>query len=171
MSGEAERKGRGGKRGAVVGSFERQSQRMDQEVPVALEQVLLLASQDEAFKTALLDDPSAALGGRGLSLRPSEAATLGAMPRSVLEATIGRLDPARQRNTRFVKAVTTAAVAGTMVLSTSMLACFGGIAPDGDWDADRDADTGTGSDADADGQGDADQGDADEAQGSGGGGK
>jgi hypothetical protein len=158
--------GRGGKRGAVVGSFERQNQHMDQEVPVALEQVLLLAAQDEAFKGELLADVSAALDGRGLSLRQSEAATLRAMPRSVLEATIGRLDPSKQRNTRFVKAVTTAAVAGTMVLSSSMLACCGGIAPD--WDSGPDADQ-----ADAD-QGDADQvdadgadADADEAQGSG----
>lgn len=126
---------------APIGSKERHKLNSEQEIPVSLEQVLLRAARDEDFRDALLDDREAALEASGFSLRPSEVMSLKAMPDQVLRTTIERLDPPKQRNQRFAKAVATA-VAGSVLFAVSCDAADGGADPN--WpeqDAGDDADT------------------------------
>lgn len=113
---------------APVGSKERHKLNSEQEIPVSLEQVLLRAARDEDFRHALLDDREAALEANGFFLRPSEVVTLQAMPDKVLRTTIERLDPPKQRNQRFAKAVATA-VAGSVLFAVSCDAVDGGADP------------------------------------------
>lgn len=145
---------------APVGSKERHKLNSEQVIPVSLEQVLLRAARDEGFCEALIADRVTAFEDSGFTLRPSEVMILKAMPDQVLRTTIERLNPPKQRNQRFAKAVATA-VAGSVLFAVSCDAVDGGVNPN--WPED---DAGAGDDAGNDASNDA--GDGGPPSGSGG---
>jgi hypothetical protein len=108
--------GKTGKPGEVRGSCQRRGLRAKSEIPVNIERVLLRASEDEAFRERLLEDPAAALEGE--SLTGSERAMLLAMNRTILVTLIDRFAPGKKPRGRFAKKVA-AAVAGTLILTTA----------------------------------------------------
>jgi hypothetical protein len=138
MSSDTERDG---PRAMPVGARSRTYLERDQEIPVSLERLLLAAARDPELRQAVLADREAALAARGIELRQSELDMLSAMPEPVLRATLDRLDPSRQRDKHFARAVA-AAVAGTMLFTASCVTpVAGGIDPgpvDGGADADGD---------------------------------
>ena len=97
MSDEIKRAGRSG---PIKGSWKRRGVSNDAEVPVNLERILIMASQDEQFRELLYDNRNEALSRSGISFTPSEEAVFSAMPRQMLEAMISRFKPARQSNQR-----------------------------------------------------------------------
>ncbi len=92
-------------------------------VPVGLEQVLFIAAREPDFRSALLRDRGAATMDRGLSLEPSEMATLGAASSSQLEAMIDGLDTSTESQDRraFMRAV--AATVVTIAAGAGAVAC------------------------------------------------
>ena len=152
--------GRGGKRGAVVGSFKRKGLRRDAEVPVNLEHVLLVAAEDPEFRLRLLEDPRAAIAAAGLRLTASELALLTTLNRQTLETMIAHLDPGKQRNKRLARTVATAALVGGMLIAScddsNTEAAAGGVDADTDIDSDGDTDTDSDSDTDTDADTDTD---------------
>ena len=104
------------RRWEVKGSHERKGQKLELEIPVSLELVLIRASKDAAFRDALLEDPGAALEEQGIEMTPSEMAMLLSMSRGVLETTIDRFRPEVHGRSHFARKVATA-VAGSLVVS------------------------------------------------------
>ena len=149
MNDETKRAGRGG---PIKGSWKRRGLAIDAQVPVNLERILIMAAQNEEFRTLLYDNRNEALSQSGIIFTPSEQAMFSAMPQQMLEATISRLKPARQRNRSFAKTVAAAAVAGGMIIAS--YACSdpvcGGSGSDIDSDSDTDTDSDTDSDTDTD---------------------
>lgn len=87
--------------------------RATQAVPVGIERVIFVASQDPAFRAALLRDAERAVRARGLSLRESEWAMLRAVPIERLLAAAERIDtsPANVERRGFMRAVAAGAMA------------------------------------------------------------
>lgn len=153
------KKGRSGHRGSLVGSWQRKELKSEVSIPVNLERILLLASENSLFHELLLSNPKRAVLEYGLPLTVSEQHMLAAIPAKTLEKMIQRLKPSRLKNDRFVGQVA-AAVAGTMITVAST--CCTGDAPDVPYDAGDDAAADVDADADADSDADADvDGDAD----------
>jgi hypothetical protein len=98
-----------------VGSVEKQRREREVEIPVNVERTLMRAASDPGFRQLLLSDRASAL--QELRLTASERAVLEAMPSHLLEPLLDRLD-ARKRPSRFAVGVA-AAVAGTMLLTSS----------------------------------------------------
>jgi hypothetical protein len=146
MSDEIKRAGRSG---PIKGSWKRRELTIDTQVPVNLERILIMAAQDEQFRTLLYDNRDEALSKSGIAFTPSEQAVFSAMPQQMLETMISRLKPARQRNRRFLRSVTAAAMVGGMLIASHACSEFdsGGIGPDIDSDSDGDTDTDTDEDA------------------------
>lgn len=111
-----------------VGSHERQKLKVDAEVPVNLERVLLEAAQDEVFCNTLITDGARALAEKGFSLRTSEQAMLSTMSSDALEKMVERLRPDKLKRSTFAKYVVTA-LAGSMIVTASS-ACGG---EESDW--------------------------------------
>jgi hypothetical protein len=118
--------------------------RQELEIPVSLELVLIRASREEAFRTALLEDPVAALEAGGIEMKPSERAVLLSMSRGVLETMIDRFRPEVHGRSLFARKVATA-VAGSLVVgvvscgepaseSDVIIDAVGGVGPDMPWD-------------------------------------
>jgi len=146
-------------RGDLVGSFKRKGMYNEVQVPVNIERVLLRAAEESAFRDRLLEEGSGALEGEGLEATAGERAMLDAAPREMLEVMIRKLDPARQRNKKFLKKVAAAAVFGGMLVASCDSgndAQSGGADPDADVDDDTDTDTDTEGDTDTDTDTDAD---------------
>lgn len=143
--GNGDQRRRAGRRGDLVGCFERKNIVQEVTIPISLEQVLLRAASDSTFRDALLEDRIAALAEWGIELRPSELSTLESMPRKALEVTILRLDPQKQRNSAFARTVASA-VAGSMIAFTATGCLCGGVGPQYE-DADTETDA-TAGDAD-----------------------
>ena len=141
---------RGGRVGELKGSRCRKGLSAEVEIPVSLERVLLVAARDPAFAEALLADPAEAVAARGITMRESEAETLRAMPPEALRSTIERLDPPRQRNQRFIRAVAAAGLAGTVVFGAVDCAVEGGVGPAPDAGIDPDSSIDADADADVD---------------------
>jgi len=72
------------------------------EVPVGLEQLLLLAASDARFHDRFFDDRLAAIEASGIALRPSELAALSAATDQALEAMIAGVVPQDPRRRRFM---------------------------------------------------------------------
>jgi hypothetical protein len=127
------------------GSRRRARPRVEIEIPVNLERILLAASRDGALRAALVEDPLGTASREGCELTGSERAMLAAMTPSALAAMLERIAPGRPRS-RFASKVA-AAVAGTLLVTT---ACTGdggggdiadsavdaGIDPEYDWPVD-----------------------------------
>jgi hypothetical protein len=128
--------------------------RAEAEVPVNLEHVLLRAARDAKFRARLLADPSTAIREAEITLTASEGALLAAMSGRVMEAMIDGLAPRRQKNTRFLRQVGAAALAGGILVAScdggNDAHKYGGMGPDTDVDSDSDADSDTDTDTDAD---------------------
>jgi hypothetical protein len=143
---------RTGRSGPIKGSWKRRGVSGDAEVPVNLERILIMAAQDEQFRELLYNNRDEALSRSDIVFTASEQAVFNAMPRQMLEAMISRFKPARQRNLRFLKSVTAAAMAGGLIIaSCADDAVAGGAGPDIDSDSDGDTDTDTDTDTDVDG--------------------
>lgn len=141
--GNGDQRRRAGRRGTLIGSFKRQNLLQEVTIPVSVEQVLLRASTDSAFRDALLEDRSTALTEWGIELTPSERTMLLSMPRKALEVTILRLDPRKQRNSALARTVASAVV-GSMIAVTATGCACGGTYPDYNEDAGSDADAAPG---------------------------
>jgi hypothetical protein len=124
----------------VKGAHNKKGRRMQMEIPVSLELVLLRAAGDEAFRDALLDDPERTLLDSGIEMRPSERAMLLSMSRGVLETMVGRFAESGPGRSRFAKKVATAA-AGTLLVTAiscgeassdedTRIDAVGGVMPD-----------------------------------------
>lgn len=87
------------------------------EVPVGLEALLYQAARDEAFKRCLLADRDAAIEACHVELRPSERATLAAIPDDVLAAMVDRLVVQNPRGRSVMNKV--AAAVATLAASTA----------------------------------------------------
>ena len=147
MSDEIKRSGRSG---PIKGSWKRRGLTIDARVPVNLERVLIMAAQDEQFRTLLYDNRDEALSKSGIVFTPSEQAVFSAMPRQVLETMISRFKPARQRNRRFLKSVAASVIVGGLLIAScddSEDVATLGMDPDIDSDSDGDTDTDTDEDA------------------------
>jgi hypothetical protein len=118
------RRGRAGQPGPLVGSWTRGGQSADTRIPINLERLLLRAARSERFKELLFSDREQALADLDVALLSSERAMLLALPVQALESMIAGLRPKTQRNRVFVKQVA-AAVAGSMIISASCMACGG----------------------------------------------
>ena len=141
--------GRVGHKQELVGSWKRRGLKAEVDVPVTLEHVLLEAARDEDFRRNFLDDPTGAVEKAGLRLTDSESAMLGSLPREALMAMIDRMAPERQKNRRFLRAVTAATVAGGMLVTGCDLYKDGaddGVGPDIDSDTYEDTDDDAGPD-------------------------
>ena len=141
---------RGGGSGPIKGSWKRRGLTIDARVPVNLERVLIMAAQDEQFRTLLYDNRDEALSKSGIVFTPSEQAVFSAMPRQVLETMISRFKPARQRNRRFLKSVAASVIVGGLLIAScddSEDVATLGMDPDIDSDSDGDTDTDTDEDA------------------------
>ena len=144
---------RAGRSGAIKGSWKRRGVSNEAQVPVNLERILIMAAQDEQFRTLLYDNRDEAIAQSGIIFTSSEQAVFGAMPQQMLEAMISRFKPARQRNRRFLKSVTAAAMVGGLLIASCADnddVAAGGAGPDIDSDTDGDTDTDTDTDTDAD---------------------
>ncbi len=128
----------------VKGSHGMKGRRLEMEIPVSLELVLMRASKDEAFREVLLQDPGAALEAHGIEMTPSETAMLLSLSRGVLETMIERFRPSVHGRSRFARKVATA-VAGSLVVSVVscgeaasksdvIIDAVGGVGPDMPWD-------------------------------------
>ncbi len=142
---------RGGRSGPIKGSWKRRGLTIDTKVPVNLERILIMAAQDEQFRTLLYDNRDQALSRSGIVFTPSEQAVFSAMSQQALETMISRFKPQQQRNQRFLKNVTAAAMAGGMLIASCAVSssCDDGCGPDIDSDTDGDTDTDTDTDEDA----------------------
>ena len=100
----------------IKGSHGLKGRRLEMEIPVSLELVLIRASEDADFKAALLVDPGDALEAHGIEMKPSETAMLLSMSRGVLETMIDRFQPSSHGRSRFARRVATA-VAGSLLVS------------------------------------------------------
>ena len=149
MSDEEKRAGRSG---PIKGSWKRRGLTIDTQVPVNLERILIMAAQDEQFRTLLYDNRDEALSESGIVFTPSEQAVFSAMPQQMLATMISRLKPARQRNRRFLKNVTSAAMVGGVLIASCVVSssCDDGCGPDIDSGTDTDTDTDTDEDAGSD---------------------
>lgn len=93
--------------------------RLQMEIPISMELVLLRAARQETFCSALLDDPEGTLEEHGIEMRPSERAMLLSMSRGVLETMIGRFRTTGPGRSRFAKKVATAAASTLVVTAIS----------------------------------------------------
>jgi len=143
-----------GQRQELVGSFKKGGLKVELEVPVTLEHVLLRATEDHAFRGEFLEDPIAAVEAAGMRLTDSETALLHAASRESLEAMVSRFAPTKQRNRRFVRAVAAAAMVGGMLVTTCTAddtdLKTGGDSGDSDTDLDSDGDSDDDADTDTD---------------------
>jgi len=151
MSDEIKRAGRSG---PIKGSWKRRGLTIDTQVPVNLERILIMAAQDEQFRTLLYDNRDRAISNSGIVFTPSEQAVFSAMPRQMLEAMISRFKPAKQRNRRFLKSVAASVMVGGLLIASCAdnsddTVALGGVGPDIDTDSDGDTDTDTDTDGDA----------------------
>jgi len=153
-------KRRKGEKQGLVGSWKRGGLKARLDVPVTLEHVLLRAAADDDFRRELIDTPVEAIARAGMRLTGSEAALVRSLSPDALAAMIRNLNPERQRNKRFARAVATAAMVGGMLVascdSNDTDAKAGGAAPDIDVDSDTDGDTDTDTDGDTDADTDTD---------------
>lgn len=107
---------------------------MKKDIPVGVEQVLILAAREPAFQRALLRDRQEALQDRGLVLEPSEQAMLAAVPAQQLQAAVASVDvsPENVERRGFLRVV--AAGAMTVAAAEALAACGDdadtGIRPD-----------------------------------------
>lgn len=130
----------------LVGSWKRGGLKARVDVPVTLEQVLLIAAGDEGFRRELLRDPPGEIARAGMRLTVSEAALLEALSADKLAEMIDRLAPEKQRNKRFARAVAAAVmIGGVIVASCDSEQVYAG-GPDGDSDSDDDVDADTDTD-------------------------
>ncbi len=140
----------------IVGGQPRKGKRAGtMSVPVGLEKLLFIAARDDGFKQKLLSDRGAAITEAGVRLRPSEEATLNAIPNAALVTMVEGINPANPRRRKFMGLV--AAAATSLAAGTAAVSCdvddnstqTRGIDPgtdvDGDYDAgpDGSADTDT----------------------------
>ena len=128
----------------IKGSHGRSGRRLELEIPVSLELVLVRASEDEEFRTELLDDPGPAVERHGIEMKPSERAMLQSMSRGALETMIDGFRPSIHGRSRFARKVATA-VAGSLVVGVVscgearsgedvIIDAVGGVGPDMPWD-------------------------------------
>lgn len=101
-------------------------------VPVGLEKVLYVAATDEPFRRQLMQDRQRAIRQMGLQLRPSELATLAAIPTAQLQAAIQGMDtsPGNVQRRTFMRVV---AASAATVATAGALGCNAtpaGIRPD-----------------------------------------
>ncbi len=124
----------------IKGSHGLKGRRLEMEIPVSFEQVLIRAGEDGGFREALLEDPAAALEAQGIEMKPSETAMLLGMRRGVLETMIDRFRPEVHGQSRFARKVA-AAVAGSLVVGVvscgeagseadAIIDAVGGMMPD-----------------------------------------
>jgi hypothetical protein len=79
-------------------------------IPRGLQDILVLAGSDPAFRAALTDDPLAALAERDIQLSAREHAILRAVPRGQLDAMIRNVaDPGLRRRRFFAQSAASAA--------------------------------------------------------------
>lgn len=102
----------------IKGSRSRKPRGKSMEIPINIEKILLRAAGDDAFCSALLENATRAVEEKGFGLRDSEKAILGSMPRSTLEAMIGRIGSPSGSKGRFARHVA-AAVAGSMIITAA----------------------------------------------------
>ncbi len=136
---------RAGRSGPIKGSWKRRGLAIDARVPVNLERILIMAAQDEQFRTLLYDNRDEALSRSGISFTPSEQAMFSAMPQQILETMISRFKPAKQRNRRFLKSVAASVMVGGLLIAScddSENVATLGSDPDTDTDTDTDGDAG-----------------------------
>jgi len=123
------------------------------QVPVGVEKLLYLAARDEGFKQRLLEDRAAALAESGVKLRPSEAAVLGAIDATSLDAMIAGIVPTNPRRRKFMGLVAVAAT--SLAAGTAVISCDGAsgdvLTKGSTADTDVDGDTDTDQDGGADG--------------------
>jgi hypothetical protein len=114
----------------VKGARNRNVPRVDREIPINLERIMMRAVQDEGFRARLVEDPVKAAAGEHFELKGTERALLAAMDRPTIEAMVRRFGAPRARRSGFAKGVA-AAMAGSMIISVS--ACgepTDGVGPD-----------------------------------------
>ena len=148
----SDEKRRAGRSGPIKGSWKRRGLTIDAQVPVNLERILIMAAQDEQFRTLLYDNRDEALSRSGISFTPSEESVLNAMPQQMLKTMISRFKPARQRNRRFLRNVAASVMVGGLLIAScddSEDIATLGSGPDIDFDTDGDTDTDTDTDGDA----------------------
>ena len=94
-------------------------------IPVGLEQLLLTAAVDPAFREVLIRDWEQAVSSRGLRLTQSESSVLRIMSESQLETMIDRIDTSKKNLEKrsFLRSV--AATVLTLAAGTSLQACGG----------------------------------------------
>jgi hypothetical protein len=92
MSERDEGKGKAAARTTIVGGQPPGNERSLELVPSGLEQLLGMAAVDEAFRDALLADPSGTAEGVGLELVQAEQRVLASVSREQLAAMIGQVD-------------------------------------------------------------------------------
>jgi hypothetical protein len=119
------------------------------EIPVGLEKLLYLAARDPEIEPRLIEERGALATELGIRLRPSEQATLAAIPDASLRAMIHSLVPENPRRRRLMKVVAAAAAslaAGTATVGCDIFdhqtkGCSGDDMIDGSFDAGGDTDT------------------------------
>jgi hypothetical protein len=94
-------------------------------VPVGLEQLLLTAAVDPAFREALIRDRERAVSSRGLRLTQSEISVLRITPESQLETMIDHIDTSEKNLEKRSFMRTVAATVLTLAAGTSLQACGG----------------------------------------------
>lgn len=94
-------------------------------IPVGLEQLLLTAAVDPAFREVLIRDWEQAVSSRGLRLTQSESSVLRIMSESQLGAMIDRIDTSEKNLEKrsFLRSV--AATVLTLAAGTALQACGG----------------------------------------------
>jgi hypothetical protein len=104
-------------------------------VPVGIEELLLMAAVDPAFRDALLDDRDRAVSASGVSLRPTERAILAAVDATTLQrmiSNVGTTIPEHDRRTFIGRsaAALLALVGGGTLLATTGCPETKGARPD-----------------------------------------
>ena len=102
----------------IKGARTRSTSRVDREIPINLERIMLRAVGDETFRALLVEDPVRAASDGGFELKGTEEAMLAAMDRATIEAMVRRFEAPRARGSGFARGVA-AAVAGSMIISVS----------------------------------------------------
>lgn len=113
-----------GSPGPLKGSWQIQGNTAEAEIPVGLELLLLRAAADPDLAQRLGTDREGALRSAALTLTPSERSTLDALPAPVLAAILRNLQPQAHRRPSFLKRVA-ATMTGTVLFTTSEVACGG----------------------------------------------
>ena len=113
----------------VVGGRQKRGLKRSIAVPVGIEKILYLASEDDAFRRRLLDDRQAALADAGIRLKESERMMLSFMDDGELLMMVDNIKPPKPHRRKFMNAVAAAAV--TLTAGTLLQACTG-IRPEDD---------------------------------------